>query len=66
MSKGEYSDANQTQDDLMIIDGTFGYAADDHGDSIASATALDVAADGGVISSNLEMIHLLFWGETRD
>jgi hypothetical protein len=53
-SKGEYTDANQSQDDLAIIDGRLGYVGDDHGDSIASATALDVAGDGSVVSSNPE------------
>jgi len=53
-SKGEYFDANQTQDDLAIIDGKLGYMADDHGDSIAAASALDVAVDGSVVSSNPE------------
>ena len=31
-----------------------GYAGDDHGDTTASATVLDVAGDGAVISSNPE------------
>ncbi len=54
-SKGEYTDANQTQDDLNIIDGHLGYVTDDHGDTRASASTLDVAADGSVISSNPEL-----------
>ncbi len=54
-SKGEYPDANQTQDDLVIIDGRLGYVADDHGDSNATASALDVAGDGSVVSSNPEL-----------
>ena len=53
-SKGEYADANQTQDDLAIIDVKLGYASDDHGDSIAAASALDVDAAGNVVSSNPE------------
>ncbi len=54
-SKGEYSGANQTQDDLAIINGKLGYAGDDHGDSIAAASILNVAGDGGVVSSNPEL-----------
>jgi hypothetical protein len=53
-SKGEYTGANQTQDDLAIIDGKLGYVGDDHGDSTAAASALDVAGDGSVVSSNPE------------
>ena len=37
-SKGEYPDANQTQDDLAIIEGKLGYTPDDHGDTFATAT----------------------------
>jgi hypothetical protein len=40
-SKGEYANANQTQDDLAIITNTtenFGYRADEAGNSIAAAT----------------------------
>ena len=54
-SKGEYTDANQTQDDLNIIDGHLSYVSDDHGDTRATATILDVAADGSVVSSNPEL-----------
>jgi hypothetical protein len=53
-SKGEYANANQTQDDLAIIDNKLGYVGDDHGDSIAAASALDVDASGNVVSSNPE------------
>ena len=53
-SRGEYTDANQTQDDLAIIDLELGYAGDDHGDSLLTATDLDVAGDGSVVSSNPE------------
>ncbi|NND57774.1 MAG: hypothetical protein HKN57_11050 [Xanthomonadales bacterium] len=54
-SKGEYPDANRTgQDDLAIIDGRLGYLGDDHGDTLATATWLDVAPDGSVVSSNPE------------
>jgi len=53
-SKGEYTGANQTQNDLTIIDGRLGSVGDDHGDTPATATALDVGGDGSVISSNPE------------
>jgi hypothetical protein len=39
-SKGEYYQANNTQDDLAIISGKLTYRADDHGDTAATATAL--------------------------
>lgn len=45
-SKGEYSGANNQQDDLQIISSKLGYRADDHSNSIASATALQVEPDG--------------------
>lgn len=53
-SKGEYYDANQTQDDLAIIAGKVGYRPDDHGDNNASASPLGVLgsgdiSDGGII-----------------
>ncbi len=54
-SKGEYANANQTQDDLAIIAGKLGYKPDDHGNTIASGTALAVAADGTVDASNPEL-----------
>ncbi|UYZ63104.1 RICIN domain-containing protein [Hymenobacter weizhouensis] len=42
-SRGEYANANNTQDDLAIMSGTrfnVGYRADDHANAIAGATAL--------------------------
>ncbi len=50
-SKGEYPNANQFQDDLQLIQ-SYGapLRADDHGGSIATATALDVESAGGVSS----------------
>ncbi len=60
-SKGEYTGANNTQeDDLAIISGAspyylgdFGYRADDHGGTIASATGLTVADDKSVSGSGI-------------
>jgi hypothetical protein len=60
-SKGEYKDANQKQDDLAIITSQngFGYRADDHGNTIASASALSVSGSsvsgGGIIERNTDL-----------
>jgi PKD repeat protein len=53
-SKGEYPDANNTQDDLTIIDGDLGYRIDDHGDDLINATQLLMDAAGNVLSTNPE------------
>lgn len=39
-SKGEYYLANNTQDDLAILEGKLGYVADDHGDTETTASQL--------------------------
>jgi uncharacterized cupredoxin-like copper-binding protein len=44
-SKGEYRDANETEDDLAIISASLPYRADDHGDTFANAT---VWTDGAI------------------
>ncbi|MBT9393171.1 zinc-dependent metalloprotease [Hymenobacter sp. NST-14] len=52
-SKGEYAQANQTQDDLAIIASTtynVGYRTDDHGNSTTAASAL--ARSGTSLSGN--------------
>jgi hypothetical protein len=54
-SKGEYPNANNTEDDIMTLHGDLGYAADDHGDSAESATALRVEANGDILVSNPEI-----------
>lgn len=54
-SKGEYPGANQTQDDLAIIEGKLGYNPDDHGDTAATSTRLSVDANGTVVASNPEL-----------
>lgn len=54
-SRGEYPNANLTQDDVAIIGNKLGWRADDHGDTIAFGTALLVGADGSVVSSNPEL-----------
>ena len=47
-SKGEYTDANQLQDDVNIIAGKLVYRSDDHGDSLASASRMISDAAGNV------------------
>ena len=37
-SKGEYANANNTEDDLAIINSYLGFRTDDHGDNAATAT----------------------------
>ena len=59
-SKGEYSDANQKQDDLSIITSNngFGYRADDYGNTdvdAATLTSLDGSVDAyGIIERNTD------------
>lgn len=54
-SQGEYSGANNLQDDLAIIAEDLTFIADDHGNSPAEATALAVDADGSIVSSSPEL-----------
>lgn len=44
-SKGEYANANNTQDDLAVIANYVGYAADDHGNTAATATLLPAGSE---------------------
>ncbi len=53
-SKGEYADANNTQDDLAIIGQRLGYRADDHSAGESQATPLLVDSQGFIASSNPE------------
>ena len=53
-SKGEYNDANNTQDDLAIISARLSYRSDDHANNHASSTALIVDSSGHIASSNPE------------
>jgi hypothetical protein len=53
-SKGDYYLANNTQDDLTIITGKLTYRTDDHGNTAASATPLNITGDGGIVSTNPE------------
>jgi PKD repeat protein len=52
-SKGEYSDANQLQDDIALIP-AYGapLMADDHGDSNSTASALGASANGTTATLN--------------
>ena len=52
-SKGEYSNANQTQDDIQVIQNNGALLmADDHGDDQASASALNETTDGVTVTLN--------------
>lgn len=60
-SKGEYLNANNTQDDLAIITGSngFGYRTDDNGNNNGSASTLSVVTttvnDSGIIERNTDV-----------
>lgn len=51
-SKGEYSGATQTQDDIGILASQLAYRSDDHSANTSSATELVIDADGSVNVSN--------------
>ncbi len=55
-SKGEYSNANQLQDDLAIITSRngFGYVPDDHGATIGTATPLAITPDTAGLRAAVE------------
>ncbi|MCP4284353.1 MAG: PKD domain-containing protein, partial [Gammaproteobacteria bacterium] len=53
-SNGEYTGANNTQDDLAIITSKLFPAADDHGDTLNDATPLVVNSSGQILVSNPE------------
>ncbi len=52
-SKGEYTSANQTEDDLQIISSKIPHVTDDHGNNSSNATELNVASNGSVSASGL-------------
>ena len=61
-SRGEYSGANNTQDDVAIIAGKLGLAGDDHGDTLNAATPLAVDVNGEILVSNPQTDpHNLDW-----
>jgi hypothetical protein len=53
-SKGEYYQANNLEDDLSIISGKLGYRTDDHGGTVASATALTLTNGTQMVSTTPE------------
>ncbi|MBQ0720164.1 MAG: tandem-95 repeat protein [Gammaproteobacteria bacterium] len=53
-SKGEYSGATQTQDDISILSSQLSYRSDDHAANTTSATELLIAGDGSIGVSNPE------------
>lgn len=53
-SKGEYYQANNTQDDLAILAGKLGYIPDAHGDNTASATPILVTSNATVVATTPE------------
>jgi hypothetical protein len=53
-NNGDYSGANNNEDDITIISNQLGYRRDDHGNSISNATALNVESDGGISATNPE------------
>ena len=54
-SKGEYTGANNGQDDIAIVAGKLGTVADVHGDTPATATPILIEANGEVPVSNPEL-----------
>ncbi|HUP81525.1 MAG TPA: Ig-like domain-containing protein, partial [Pirellula sp.] len=52
-SKGEYISANNTEDDLAIINSRLAYLVDDHGNTSASATQLVVGFGGAIANSGV-------------
>jgi hypothetical protein len=66
-SKGEYPNANNSEDDLSIITtrNGFGYRPDDHGDLLTAATALNpsggsIPAGQGIIERNTDRDYFSF------
>lgn len=54
-SKGEFANADNTQDDLAVIAGTkfgVGYRNDDHGNTTSTAKAMVVTSTGAVAAAN--------------
>lgn len=64
-SKGEYSGANNNQDDIAIIADNLGLAGDDHGDSFNDATALVVEASGEILVTTPESDPHDFYPENK-
>ena len=59
-SKGEYNFANNFEDDVAIISSTsngVGFRADDHGNSTATAAALQIDGNGNLTANNTGIIE---------
>jgi hypothetical protein len=56
-SRGEYSGANNTQDDFNVITGFAPLATDDHGNTLGTASTLSgpTVSDGGTIERNSDV-----------
>jgi hypothetical protein len=52
--KGDYYQANNTQDDLTIIAGKLAYRVDDHGDTRSAATTLALTGGTNIVSTTPE------------
>ncbi|MDP3073491.1 MAG: immunoglobulin domain-containing protein [Opitutaceae bacterium] len=68
-SRGEYQNANNTEDDLAIISTFIPYATDDHGNTTATAStlavnSLGVVADGGTIERSTDVDVFRFGSST--
>ena len=65
-SRGEYSGANNKQNDLKIIteNNGFGFRPDDHGSTIETATAIDVETSTGVTGIISESLDVDFFAVT--
>ena len=65
-SKGEYTGANNFEDDLALIaaGNGFGYRADDHGDTLGTASSLDVTdtlvSGEGIIERTSDLDYFAF------
>ncbi|WP_417382109.1 choice-of-anchor Q domain-containing protein [Gimesia sp.] len=61
-SQGEYTDANNSEDDLNIIttQNGFSYRADDHGSSIGTASNLIDGTASGIVERNTDMDFFQF------
>ncbi|UII26413.1 carbohydrate-binding protein [Fulvivirga maritima] len=47
-SKGEYNNANNTEDDLAVMTGYISYRGDDHGNNFSSSTFINSNASGSI------------------
>ena len=54
-SKGEYYQANNTEDDLAIIAARISYRTDDHGDTAATARPLVISGGTNIVSTTPEL-----------